>query len=179
MSVLAGPFAIAATLLVLGGALKAIAPGDTAHAMRALALPHAPMLVRAGGAVEVVVGIGALARGGPVFAALVAASYALFAAVVLVALHRDAPISSCGCFGKVDTPPSGVHVAVDLVAALIAVAVAVAGDPVALPDVLRDQPLGALPFLFLVALGVYALFLAFTALPKTLAAVRVAREARR
>jgi len=175
VSVLAGPFTIAAALLAFGGAHKALRPRDTAQALTAVGVrvPGVPahILVRAGGAAEVVVGVGALVTGGAVFAALVAASYALFAGFVVVALRADTPISSCGCFGKVDTPPSVVHVVVDVAFALVAVGAAVVGD-VALPDVLADQPLLGIPFLFLVFIGVSLVFLAFTSLPKTMAAVR-------
>ena len=175
MSVLAGPFTIAAALLAIGGALKAVRPRDTARALTAvgLGLPGVPtrLLVRAGGATEVAVGIGALVTGDAVFAALVAASYALFAGFVVVALRTNAPISSCGCFGKVDTPPSAVHVVIDVAFAVVAVAAAVVGD-VALPDVVADQPLLGLPFLFLVLIGLSLVYLAFTSLPKTMAAVR-------
>ena len=117
MSVLAGPFVIASALVVLGGVFKAIDPADTAYALRALGLPHAALLVRAGGAAEVLIGLGALVVGGPVFATLVALAYLAFAAFVVVALRSGSPISSCGCFGKVDTPPSSVHVVIDLLAA--------------------------------------------------------------
>ena len=178
MSLLAGPFVIAAALLVLGGAFKAIDPSDTAYALRALGLPHASGLVRVGGIAEVVVGIGALATGDPVFAALVALSYLAFAGFVVIALRSRSPISSCGCFGKVDTPPSPVHVVIDLLAAVVAMAVALVGDTVALPDVLADQPMLGIPFAILAVTGIYLVFLAFTALPKTLAATRVVREAR-
>jgi hypothetical protein len=178
VSVLAGPFAIVTALLVVGGALKTVDPGDTAHALGALGLPRAPLLVRAGGALEVLIGAGALLAGAPVFAALVAVSYVGFTAFVVAALRSGRPISSCGCFGKVDTPPSAVHVVIDLAAAVMATVVAVAGDVVALPDVLREQPLGGVPFVLLVVTGMYAVFLAFTALPKTLAAARVVRRHR-
>ncbi len=178
MSVLAGPFVIASALLALGGAFKAVDPADTAYALRTLGLPHAALLVRAGGAVEVVIGVGALAVGGPVFATLVALSYLAFAGFVVVALRSGSPISSCGCFGKVDTPPSSVHVVIDLLAAAVAATVAFAGDPVALPDVLADQPMLGIPFVILAVTGIYLVFLSFTALPKTLAAARVVREAR-
>jgi hypothetical protein len=106
-----------------------------------------------------------------VFAVLLAMSYLGFAGFVAVALRRGAPISSCGCFGKVDTPPSAVHVVLDLVAALVAATAAVVGD-VALPDVIRDQPLLGLPFLMLLVIGCSLVFLAFTSLPKTMATVR-------
>ena len=124
------------------------------------------------------IGVGALAVGGPVFAALVALSYLAFAGFVAVALRAGSPISSCGCFGKVDTPPSSIHIVIDLAAAAVAMTVALAGDVVALPDVLADQPLLGIPFIILVITGIYLVFLSFTALPKTLAAARVVREAR-
>jgi hypothetical protein len=178
MSILAGPFAIAAALLAVGGALKAVDPADSAHALAVFGVPHARVLVRIGGAVEVVVGIGALLLGGPIFAGLVAVSYAAFAGFVLVALRAGRPISSCGCFGKVDTPPSKVHVVIDFTAAVTAAVVMLAGDSVALGKVLAAQPLAGVPFVLLVVVGMYAVFLAFTALPKTLAAVRTVRDQR-
>ena len=97
---------------------------------------------------------------------------------MVLALRSGSPISSCGCFGKVDTPPSPVHVVIDLLAAGVAATVALAGDMVALPDVLADQPLLGVPFVILAVTGIYLVFLSFTALPKTLAAARVVREAR-
>ena len=127
--------------------------------------------VRIGGAIEVVIGAAALIVGGPVLCALVALSYLAFAGFVVVALRTGAPISSCGCFGKVDTPPSVVHVVLDLAFAGVAAAAAFTGD-VALPDVLGDQPLAGVPFLMLLAIGCSLVFLAFSSLPKTMAAVR-------
>jgi methylamine utilization protein MauE len=177
VSVLAGPFVIAAALLVIGGALKAVRPGDTAHALTEVLELHLPsfvrprQLVRLGGALEAVVGVGALVAGGPVFAALVSASYLAFTGFVVVALRSGKPISSCGCFGKVDTPPSVVHVVIDLAAAAVAGAAVFTGG-VALPDTVADQPLHGVPFLLLSAIGLYLVFLSFTSLPKTMAAVR-------
>jgi hypothetical protein len=169
--VLAGPFVVAAALLGLGGASKAVEPSDTARALGALGLPSSRALVRTGGAAELVIGVGALAFGNRVFAVLVGLSYLGFLAFVVLALARHAPLSSCGCFGKADTPPSAIHVTLDALAVLVAGAVVV--DPgVALPDVLADQPLLGLPFLLLVAVGVYLAFLSLTLLPKALAAGR-------
>jgi hypothetical protein len=175
MSVLAGPFAIACVLLAGAGALKAGKPGDTANALRAVGIPlsftASRVLVRAFGAGEVVIAVVALFTGNVVASALVAVSYLAFAGFVVVALKRGTAIASCGCFGKVDTPPSVVHVVLDLCFAGVAAAAAITGD-VAIPDVLRDQPLAGVPFALLLATGVYLVFLAFTALPKTMAAVR-------
>jgi hypothetical protein len=174
--VLAGPFAIAAVLVMIGGAAKAVRPRDTAHALTAVGvrLPRflsVRMLVRLGGAFEVVVGVGALVTGAAVFAALVSVSYLAFTGFVVLALRSGKPISSCGCFGKIDTPPSPVHVILDVTFACVAIAAAIVGG-VALPDVLGEQPLLGIPFLVLLAIGLYLVFLAFTALPKTMAVVR-------
>jgi hypothetical protein len=176
VSVLAGPFTIAALLLAIAGAAKALRPRDTAQAIAAVGirLPDflpARVAVRIGGALELVIGVAALLVGGSVLCALIAASYLAFAAFVVIALRRGAPISSCGCFGKVDTPPSIVHVVLDVAFAGVATAAAFTGG-VALPDVLDDQPLLGIPFLLLVAIGCSLVFLAFSSLPKTMAAVR-------
>ena len=173
---LAGPFAIAAVLLAVGGALKAVRPHDTAEALVAVGIRFSRVMparvaVRVGGAIEALVGAAALLVGGPVLCLLVALSYLAFAGFVLVALRGGAPISSCGCFGKVDTPPSVVHVVLDLAFAGVATAAAFTGG-VALPDVLADQPLVGIPFVLLLGIGCSLVFLAFTALPKTMAAVR-------
>jgi hypothetical protein len=176
VSVLAGPFAIATVLLAVGGAAKAVRPRDTAQALAAVGMRFprvfpARVAVRVGGAVEAVIGVAALIVGGPVLCSLVAISYLAFTGFVVVALRTGAPISSCGCFGKVDTPPSVVHVVLDLLFAGVALGAAFAGD-VALPDVLGDQPLLGIPFLLLVVIGCCLVFLAFSSLPKTMAAVR-------
>jgi hypothetical protein len=174
MSVLAGPFSIACVLLAVGGVLKAVRPLDTAGALRAMQLPSAQWLVRAVGTAEALIAVGALATGWWFLALLVAASYLAFALFVIGALRAGKPLSSCGCFGKVDTPPTMVHVVIDLAAAGVATAVAVAPDT-ALPDVLANQPLAGVPFVLLVLIGVYLVFLAFTALPKTMAAAHEVR----
>jgi hypothetical protein len=169
VSALAGPFVVAAALLGLGGASKALDPGDTARALGTMGLPSSRVLVRAGGAVELVIGVGALTFGNRAFAALVALSYLGFLAFVVLARIRHAPLSSCGCFGRVDTPPSAIHMVVNAVAVFAAGAVVV--DPgVGVPDVLAGQPLFGLPFLLLAMVGVYLSFVALTALPRALAA---------
>ncbi len=113
----------------------------------------------------------ALATGWWLLALLVAASYLAFALFVIGALRAGKPLSTCGCFGKVDTPPTAVHVVIDLAAVAVATGVAIAPGA-SLPDVLSDQPLAGVPFVLLASIGVYLVFLAFTALPKAMAAAR-------
>ena len=171
MNTLAGPLAIAAVLIVAGGLAKVRSPLDTARALQGVGIAATALVVRVAAALEVVVGALALLVGSPIVAALVAISYLAFAAFVIRALRTDAPISSCGCFGKIDTPPSRVHVVIDAAVAAMAGTVAVAGTDVSLPAILPDQPLAGVPFLLLVAIGTGLVFVAFTSLPRTLAAV--------
>ena len=171
-SVWIGPFAAAAGLLAGAGALKAARPHATARALKDMGLPGrlslVAGLVRVGGAAEAAVGAAALLTSGSplrVLALVVAASYAGFAAVVVLALARGAAVSSCGCFGATDTPPTVAHVVVDAGAALTAVAVAL-GPGGGLPGVLARQPLAGIPLVLLLVVACYLAWLALTALPR-------------
>src|SRR5205807_1063032 len=146
-------------------------PGDTSNALDALGWPGTRALVRAGGAAEVVIGASALAAGGRLAPALVAVSYVGFAVFVLAALRRGTPISSCGCFGEVDAPPTLVHALVCLGAAVVSGMVAVAGAPDVV-RVLSHQPWDGVPLVALTALAAYLSFLVMAVLPRTLAAAR-------
>jgi Methylamine utilisation protein MauE len=160
-----GPFLVAALLLTVAGALKAVDPVMTAGALRRAGLPVPPLIVRVGGAFEALVGVAAIATGALVPALLVAVSYLLFTGFVLVALARHLPIGSCGCFAKMDTPPSVVHIVINLGAVVAATAVAL-GPGGGVGDVLADQELLGLPFLLLVGIATSCAFLALTLLPQ-------------
>ena len=162
-----GPYAIAAGLLALAGASKALRPSDTATAVRGVGIRVPTWLVRIGGLAELVIGVLALVTGSAVVAALVAASYVVFAVFVTVALVRHLPIATCGCFGKADSPPSLVHVGVDVAAALAAVTIAV--DPGLAPiDLLDQDVLESVAYGVLVVIGIAAAGLAVTLLPRLL-----------
>jgi hypothetical protein len=161
------PFEVAAALLVAGGILKAARPADTARAVTAFGLPVPPALVRVAGGAEAAIAAVAFFTGHPLAVALVAASYVIFAGFVWSARRRRLPISSCGCFGRVDTPPSAVHLALNAAAALAA-AVALAEGADGFGDVLRNQPLHGVPYTLLLVLGSWLSFLALTSLPRLL-----------
>ncbi len=166
-----GPYAIAAGLLALAGASKALRPSDTATAVRGVGIRVPTWLIRIGGLVELVIGVLALVTGSAVVAVLVAASYAVFAVFVTVALVRHLPIATCGCFGKADSPPSLVHVGVDVAAALAAVTIAV--DPGLAPiDLLDQDVLESVAYAVLVVIGIAAAALAVTLLPRLLVQVQ-------
>jgi hypothetical protein len=126
---LAGPLLAGAGLLGVAGAAKVVRPHGTVRGLRQVGLPAAPSAVRALAAAEVVVALTAATVGGRIGAAGVAASYATFTVFVVTALARGWPLSSCGCFGEPDSPPSVAHVVVDAALALVAGAAAVAGGP--------------------------------------------------
>ena len=141
MTVLDSLFWVACLVVVVAGVSKLLEPSATGSTLRSLGLPGGAPVARALGAVEVVLGIGGLAVGGPWFAAGVAVSYAAFAVIVAVARHRELP--SCGCFGARSAPPSPVHVAVNAVSAVVAAVAAVAG-PVPVADALAGQGIDGL-----------------------------------
>ena len=168
MSTLAGPFLAAVVLLGAAGALKVVRPDTTAKALRELGLRASPTAVRAGALLELVIAAGALVGGGRPFAALVAASYAGFAAFVLAALRRGTPLSTCGCFGTADTPPTAVHLVLNLAAAGVAAAVAVTGADI---TTLEGSLLLRVAFIGSTATTVWLAYVALAVLP-TLAPVR-------
>jgi hypothetical protein len=110
----------AAALLALAGGMKLIDPTMTVGALRQMGLPSSPALVRAGSGAELAVGIMAIVQGGALFWGIVAVSYVAFAAFMGAALVTGRPIGSCGCFGRIDTPPRSWHVAADVALAVAA-----------------------------------------------------------
>ena len=156
VSVLAGPFAIAAALLAVGGALKAVRPRDTAQALTAVgaAVPARPPGPRRS------CGSAARPRSWWAWAHCSSADrcsrrwsrcrYLAFAGV-----RRGRPAQR-RADQLVRLLRQGRHAAErrarrdrPALAVAVAAAAAVVGD-VALPDVLRDQPLAGVPFLMLV-----------------------------
>jgi hypothetical protein len=103
------PYAAAAVLLAVAGVPKVRDPGDLVRAVRSVGMPVGRTAVRAFAAVEVVVAIAALAVPTRLTAALLALMYAGFTVFVVTALRRGGVLSSCGCFGKADTPPTRAH----------------------------------------------------------------------
>lgn len=124
------PYAAAAGLLVVAGAPKVLDPGDLHRAVRSVGMPVGRGAVRAFAALEVVVGLFALVVPGRLGAAALAVLYAGFTAFVVVALRSGGVLSSCGCFGKADTPPTRAHALLTGATALVAGALALA-PPVA------------------------------------------------
>jgi hypothetical protein len=152
------PFLAAAALLLVAGVEKIRTPHYTRDAFDALGVPGGAAAIRALGTVEIVAGAAAVASafglGAPSVAAIAVASlYVLFAAAILRLLTSGTPVRSCGCLGSTDTPPSYLHVGVNVACALFACAYA------ATPETLRaatsGEPLAYLIALFGAGLAVY------------------------
>jgi hypothetical protein len=167
MPALTGPALTAALLLVFAGAMKAVDPAMTAGALRALGLPSSKILVRAGAAAELLLGLLAVIAGWVAVWWLVAASYVAFAAFVVAALRAGTMVGSCGCFGREDTPPHLLHVVVDvgLAASAAAAAVRDLGAPL---DAIADAPGEGLVVAGVSVLAVALVYAAVVDLPRAL-----------
>jgi hypothetical protein len=166
---LAGPFLVAVVILGAAGAAKVARPANTARALGELGLRVPPGAVRAGALAELAVAAGALVGGGRPFAALVAASYAGFAAFVLGARRRGTPLSTCGCFGADDTPPTAAHAGFNVAAAAVAAVVALTGSGAGgLAELvgLEGSLLLRVAFVSSTAAAVWLSYLVLTALPR-------------
>ena len=155
----------AALLLIVAGVAKTVRPVPTTGLFASFGLPEVPAAVVVIGVVEAAVGVSALVVGGPLLAVATGTLYVGFIVVVSRALATGA--ESCGCFGRVDSPPSWIHVLGNAVFA-VASFVAAAGRTPA--QVMADQPADGIGFVL--ASGVVAglALVAFTAVPEALAA---------
>jgi hypothetical protein len=180
---LIGLYLIAAGLLVGAGVMKAVRPDDTALAMAGL-LPGrlaSPVrlrrVIRLGALAEVALGVVALAVPRPATAALVALSYLLFLGVVAAARWRGGPLATCGCFGRPDTPATGLHLALNGALAAAAGAVALhAPHSGSIVTLLAHQPWAGFPLLFVSAVGLWLTVLALSALASLEGARRLVRR---
>ncbi len=171
MDVLVGPYLAAATLLVLAGAGKVRDPMSLVRALRPLGLRPPAVGVRVLAAAEAALGVAALLTSARPVAAAVAASYAVFSGVVVVARARGGVLASCGCFGRLDTPATRLHAV--LTAALAGVGAAMAVRPWGgLRALLADAPGHGVPLLLTAAALAAVGYLLLALLPLLTAAAR-------
>ncbi|WP_421119287.1 MauE/DoxX family redox-associated membrane protein [Aquihabitans daechungensis] len=173
MSPLAGLVFAAALLLGAAGVGKATSPGATRIALRSAGLPGSVAVARGLGVVEVLIALAAILVGGPIATGLVAVSYLGFAWFARRLQAKTRGAAPCGCFGASSAPVGTLHVAVNLVIAL-GVGVAAVDAPGPIWEAAGDTPWAGVPFVGLVLLLAWLLFIALTALPETLAAAKAA-----
>ena len=167
VSVVSAIHASAAVLLVLAGAAKLSRPAPGWADL--LGFRARTPVVRLVGASEAAAGVAALLLGGAA-AWAVGLLYAVFAAVVLRALLAGA--GSCGCFGRLDAPPSRIHVLGNLVLAAVSFAAAGAPSPPipAVVQAMGDSPAVGAALTAVVLLLAGLVLVSFTALPEALGA---------
>ncbi len=168
-------YASAAVLMVIAGAVKVIRPTATAALIEILgAFPRRPVagtpLARALGLAEITLGIAALLSDMAALRVVVGVLYVVFAAAVWRAISVGA--ESCGCFGRVDAPPTWLHVFGNLALSMCSFGAVAGRSPL---EVMEDQPAAGVGFV--AAIGVLAglELVVFTALPEALDARKSAR----
>ncbi|HEX4217237.1 MAG TPA: MauE/DoxX family redox-associated membrane protein [Acidimicrobiales bacterium] len=172
-----GVYLAACALLVVAGAAKAIRPTDTARALgqavSAIPLIRMALLVRVAAAVECALGVAGIVLPWPPIAAAVALSYLAFAGFVFAARLRGGPLATCGCFGTPDTPPTVVHVVINVGLAVSAVVVAAAGRSGSLLTALSGQPWHGIPLVAASGVCAWLIVLALSPLARLGAARRL------
>lgn len=181
--VFVGPVWIAAIVLAVAGSWKLVEPGPARDALRALRLPpgiavlatRSTVPVRLLGAAEVALAVVVVASGGRVAPVLLSVAYLGFA-LVAERLRRTPGGASCGCFGQRSTPPGLLHVAVNILAAGVALGAAGLGTP-SLAFAARTLPGGLVPVGFSALVGAAGVVALLTVLPEVRAAGRPDDEA--
>jgi hypothetical protein len=172
-----GLYLAACALLVVAGAAKAVRPADTARALNqavsAIRLDRMALLVRTAAALECALGVAGILFPWPPIAAAVAVSYLAFAGFVLAAYIKGGPLATCGCFGTPDTPPTVVHIIINVGLAASAVVVATAGRSGSLLDALSGQPWRGIPLVAVSGVCAWLIFLALSPLARLEAARRL------
>lgn len=159
------PYGIAIALLAAAGITKVRDPRDTVGALARSGLVVPPVAVRGLAAFEVGLAAAALATGSRTGATLVGLSYVAFAVFVAQARVRHLPIGSCGCFGRLETPPTVGHLLVNLGCALAALGAAAAG-PTAWLGLGDLDPAAAVTVAALVVAGVTLAAVLVTVVPR-------------
>ncbi len=101
---------IGSILLLASGVSKIRRPLSTVTALKAAHLPASIRIAIGIGVAEIGAGASALFVARPLPRVAVAVVYLVFAGFLAYALVSRMPLSSCGCTGTHETPPTWVHV---------------------------------------------------------------------
>lgn len=158
----------AALLLGAAGVAKLLHPGPTVRAAADSGMPGSSWLtrrwlVRLVGLIEFTVAAAVVLAGGSRPAALLAAIYALLAAVAW-GLMRDGRAADCGCFGRSTQPVGRAHLMVDGAGVVIGVG-AVWWPPSALLDGWAQDPMAPVVLGGAAIVLSWLAYLSMTALP--------------
>ncbi len=166
--IVAAPFFVASTILALGGVAKVREPEHLSQVLRVTELPSRLAFVRIVGCFELAAGVAALIRPDVWTGTAVSALYALFALFLVWVIARKVPVSSCGCLGARETPPSLIHVVLNLGAVAAAVTVASGIRPAGLVSFLAHLSYLGVPFVIGASAIGYLAYLSVALLPTAL-----------
>ena len=168
-------YASAAVLLVIAGAVKVIRPATTAAMIEDLgAFAFGPItgirLTLTLGVTEIMLGTAALLSDLAALSTIIGVLYIAFSVAVRRAMTVGA--KSCGCFGRVDAPPTWLHVVGNLTLAVCSFAAVASRSPL---EVMKDQPAAGIGFVVLIGVLAGLELIFFTALPEALEARKPTR----
>jgi len=162
---LAGPYLMVCVILALAGLAKVASPRPAREAIAALGVRVPLLVIRVLGTAEIALAIAAALKGGEILPSLVGMAYVAFAGFVVIMLTRGDAVS-CGCFGSASTPPSWLHVTLNIVSATAAFG---ASGIDGLATTIEHQAGAGIPLLGFVLVGSYLLFILLTVLPVVMA----------
>jgi hypothetical protein len=164
---LAGPFFVAAGLLVAAGALKLRRPEPTARALSAVGLPGRSRAVRCLGATEVLVGALGLFHPVPMVAVLLSAMFVSFAGFLGYTILVKVSLSSCGCLGERELAPNRLHLVLNLAAAAAGLGAALRPFP-GVAAFAVSLPYRGVPFLAGLFVAGYLVYVIVAQLPQAM-----------
>jgi len=162
---IAPPFFLAAALLLGSGALKLVRPRAAAQAMLDAGLLGSTAVARGLGSLELGVAAWAILAPAAGGAAALAILYLVFAAFLGYMLRTHPDAGSCGCAGAKAVPPSRLHLALDVLAAICGSGYAIAAGPAAIGWLAAFGPVGAVAVLSGLALAGWLAVVAVTGAP--------------
>lgn len=166
MSVAVAPALYAAALLLaLAGLVKVRDPMPTAHVLATSGLPHRVWLVRFLGLFELLIGIGSLGVARWEVRISLGVLYSLFGGFLGYVLIKRVPLTTCGCAGREQTPPSWLHVVLNVGAAMVAALAAQSGTA-GIRTLILHLRFAAGPFLLGTLMLAYLLYMAVALLPR-------------
>ncbi len=124
-----GPYLAAAALLVVTAVPKLADPNPTAGALRSVGWPSTTLVVWTIAIGEILTGTAGLLVDHLASAVAVAGVYLGFSVFLVTALRSGGKVSSCGCVGKPDRPPTGTHLALNMAATAVALVAAFSQPP--------------------------------------------------
>lgn len=157
------PFFAAAGLVVVSGMAKLRHPNPAGRALASVRLPSGSWTVRGIGLAEMAIGTWCLFAPSPAAAISLCVLYAAFA--VFLAVLMGAQGASCGCLGKLETPPNVPHLALDAAAAASAAVIAF-GPPPGVVAFAGSLPFGGAAFVLGTILIGYLAYLCAAYLPE-------------